>query len=148
MCCEKLILRHAWLNLWDKHMTTGRINQVCIHLTASANKPHSCLFIQACIAGAWTSSATQKPDSRHAHCSIKHDIANVPAVENLWNNRDDSANALENIGRQCTAHHGIQRCWKTARTKQKNEKQKIMARKRGRQKHSLNLNLKTCVSQT
>ena len=22
------ILRHAWLNLWDKHMTTGRINQV------------------------------------------------------------------------------------------------------------------------
>ena len=24
----KLILRHAWLNLWDKHMTTGRINQV------------------------------------------------------------------------------------------------------------------------
>ena len=25
------ILRHAWLNLWDKHMTTGRINQVTIH---------------------------------------------------------------------------------------------------------------------
>ena len=25
-----LILRHAWLNLWDKHMTTGRINQVAI----------------------------------------------------------------------------------------------------------------------
>ena len=25
---EILILRHAWLNLWDKHMTTGRINQV------------------------------------------------------------------------------------------------------------------------
>ena len=23
-------LRHAWLNLWDKHMTTGRINQVSI----------------------------------------------------------------------------------------------------------------------
>ena len=22
------ILTHAWLNLWDKHMTTGRINQV------------------------------------------------------------------------------------------------------------------------
>ena len=26
----KLILRHAWLSLWDKHMTTGRINQVSI----------------------------------------------------------------------------------------------------------------------
>ena len=25
---EIFILRHAWLNLWDKHMTTGRINQV------------------------------------------------------------------------------------------------------------------------
>jgi hypothetical protein len=24
------ILRHAWLNLWDKHMTTGRINQVAV----------------------------------------------------------------------------------------------------------------------
>ncbi len=24
------ILRHAWLNLWDKHMTTGRINQLTI----------------------------------------------------------------------------------------------------------------------
>ena len=25
------ILRHAWLNLWDKRMTTGRINQIAIH---------------------------------------------------------------------------------------------------------------------
>ena len=25
---EAFILRHAWLSLWDKHMTTGRINQV------------------------------------------------------------------------------------------------------------------------
>ena len=23
-----LILTHAWLNLWDKHMTTGRIDQI------------------------------------------------------------------------------------------------------------------------
>ena len=30
------ILRHAWLNLWDKHMTTGRINQVTtFHLPTS-----------------------------------------------------------------------------------------------------------------
>ena len=32
-----LILRHAWLNLWDKHMTTGRINQVTITL----GSPHA-----------------------------------------------------------------------------------------------------------
>ena len=25
---KSLKLRHAWLSLWDKHMTTGRINQV------------------------------------------------------------------------------------------------------------------------
>ena len=28
--CMMLILRHAWLNLLDKHMTTGRINQVAV----------------------------------------------------------------------------------------------------------------------
>ena len=27
---KSLILRHAWLNLWDKHMTTGRINQITV----------------------------------------------------------------------------------------------------------------------
>ena len=26
----RLMLRHAWLNLWDKHMTTGRINQISV----------------------------------------------------------------------------------------------------------------------
>jgi hypothetical protein len=30
------ILRHAWLNLWDKHMTTGRINQVTIRLESDS----------------------------------------------------------------------------------------------------------------
>ena len=29
-CIKSFILRHAWLNLWDKHMTTGRINQVTL----------------------------------------------------------------------------------------------------------------------
>ncbi len=29
-CIKLFILRHAWLNLWDKHMTTGRINQVTL----------------------------------------------------------------------------------------------------------------------
>ena len=27
---KSFILRHAWLNLWDERMTTGRINQVAI----------------------------------------------------------------------------------------------------------------------
>ncbi len=29
-CIKSFILRHAWLNLWDKRMTTGRIDQVAI----------------------------------------------------------------------------------------------------------------------
>lgn len=34
------ILRHAWLNLWDKHMTTGRINQVTISVcTEKSRRP-------------------------------------------------------------------------------------------------------------
>ena len=33
------ILRHAWLNLWDKHMTTGRINQVT---TFHPHTPQGC----------------------------------------------------------------------------------------------------------
>ena len=27
---KSFILRHAWLNLWDERMTTGRINQIAI----------------------------------------------------------------------------------------------------------------------
>ena len=40
---EKLILKHAWLNLWDKHMTTGRINQVT-KVRWATNMPNSCLL--------------------------------------------------------------------------------------------------------
>ena len=35
------ILRHAWLNLWDKHMTTGRINQVTISICMRILDPHT-----------------------------------------------------------------------------------------------------------
>ena len=38
------ILRHAWLNLWDKHMTTGRINQVTLFCTPKPDnqeQPHT-----------------------------------------------------------------------------------------------------------
>ena len=44
---EAFILRHAWLSLWDKHMTTGRINQVTIgtpertRRTVSLDRPRS-----------------------------------------------------------------------------------------------------------
>ena len=59
---DLFILRHAWLNLWDKHMTTGRINQVsyrdcdkllhksrtptkvCVHLGHSQSLAASCVY--------------------------------------------------------------------------------------------------------
>jgi hypothetical protein len=34
---KMFILRHAWLNLWDKHMTTGRINQVTLLSVTTPN---------------------------------------------------------------------------------------------------------------
>ena len=42
---EAFILRHAWLSLWDKHMTTGRINQVTIGTTRAAHETHARLSL-------------------------------------------------------------------------------------------------------
>ena len=39
---RSLILRHAWLNLWDERMTTGRINQIAI-LRVDFKNPHTCV---------------------------------------------------------------------------------------------------------
>ena len=38
--CMMLILRHAWLNLLDKHMTTGRINQVAVVVSTRLGQNH------------------------------------------------------------------------------------------------------------
>ena len=38
ICYEELSLKHAWLNLWDKHMTTGRINQVLTLMSIPASR--------------------------------------------------------------------------------------------------------------
>ena len=38
---KRFILRHAWLNLWDERMTTGRINQVAILTTTNTIKQHN-----------------------------------------------------------------------------------------------------------
>ena len=38
-----LILTHAWLNLWDKHMTTGRINQITTF--AEGRNPSQCNYV-------------------------------------------------------------------------------------------------------
>jgi hypothetical protein len=51
------ILRHAWLNLWDKHMTTGRINQVTIiraTQAAAANVQINSVIGIRCLGPSWT----------------------------------------------------------------------------------------------
>jgi len=40
------ILRHAWLNLWDKHMTTGRINQVTLLSTITVRQANHQTSVQ------------------------------------------------------------------------------------------------------
>jgi hypothetical protein len=39
------ILRHAWLNLWDKHMTTGRINQVTLLSVVMVSKANHQTYV-------------------------------------------------------------------------------------------------------
>lgn len=39
---KRFILRHAWLNLWDERMTTGRINQVATNRVSTKNTDCIC----------------------------------------------------------------------------------------------------------
>ena len=44
---KRFILRHAWLNLWDERMTTGRINQVAIFVvapTSNSQRTNACVL--------------------------------------------------------------------------------------------------------
>ena len=52
ICHEELILGHAWLNLWDKHMTTGRINQVIRNMKCTCRQvlPHLLSSIKQVVA--------------------------------------------------------------------------------------------------
>ena len=50
---EAFILRHAWLSLWDKHMTTGRINQVTTGTTERAIAPRHWACTVQVLADTW-----------------------------------------------------------------------------------------------
>lgn len=60
-----LILTHAWLNLWDKHMTTGRINQVSLEFSERFT------LLLSCSSGAQFKSRSQwkAPVQLDQHCS-------------------------------------------------------------------------------
>ena len=44
----RAVLRHAWLNLWDKHMTTGRINQIDIFPLILHSRPEWMVCVCGC----------------------------------------------------------------------------------------------------
>ena len=92
-----LILRHAWLNLWDKRMTTGRINQVNIFthdtntLTSLSTHlhhiyillPHPCFYTQTWKIGTYDEwyvylhppfidSWKKKTNKYHTHFILTH----------------------------------------------------------------------------
>ena len=95
----RAVLRHAWLNLWDKHMTTGRINQISIYRvsvrkriqththtlsTLSSTKP-SQLSVALCH---WCSNIQQ--------CSIFFEFA----ISELWHSPQNvivKTTVLENV---------------------------------------------------
>ena len=59
------ILRHAWLNLWDKHMTTGRINQVTLlSTTKNLLRPWGTKQTPCC-------STHMQPKLRGVNCWLK-----------------------------------------------------------------------------
>ena len=88
------ILRHAWLNLWDKHMTTGRINQVTLFCTTIACKqkkgqgdtPPDPAFAHM-QPDAHRKQGTTKPHTRHL-CRSKGRRAHVK-IETLSTIRDE-----------------------------------------------------------
>lgn len=43
---KSFILTHAWLNLWDERMTTGRINQVAIAVSHSFAVKQNCVLLR------------------------------------------------------------------------------------------------------
>ena len=67
-----LILRHAWLNLWDKHMTTGRINQVTITLGSphAHTHTHYAFVTRMCICMRASFPSLRKEPHNRMHASL------------------------------------------------------------------------------
>ena len=76
---KRFILRHAWLNLWDERMTTGRINQVAIlaflclvpqEYLSRATMLHSKHYI--------SNKACQATLSSHSHFTLTQNASDLP----------------------------------------------------------------------
>ena len=61
---DLFILRHAWLNLWDKHMTTGRINQVS--------------YVELLLLQQHRSTSRRRPQKASISKSLLQDLAVTP----------------------------------------------------------------------
>ena len=61
----RLVLRHAWLNLWDKHMTTGRINQVAVRTWVGTGRTSEDVRIGPAVSVSGTSYGSKSRVRRH-----------------------------------------------------------------------------------
>ena len=110
-----LILRHAWLNHWNKHMTTGRINQV----SSLANTRNG--LLQSTVKYSVerrTSLKEGMSPPRQPMCSISHSFTATTIRFHIVNDTQNSPftelEALENI--RCTWLDGNGSCTKTGTT--------------------------------
>lgn len=117
-----LILRHAWLNLWDKHMTTGRINQVTILALTSVK----------------TNSATRsllinnKPEWKFLNdCWLNHINAGASVIWFIISAEADNNNQYNiHLPRLNSLNNGPRRITLDIRQRRSNESLHILFRRR------------------
>ena len=92
---DLFILRHAWLNLWDKHMTTGRINQVSYSDTSVAKRK---AFISECPTCPFRHIITVLPVQKliSLRCRLANEFARLPqnSARHPQRNRHFTGNSI------------------------------------------------------
>ena len=101
---DLFILRHAWLNLWDKHMTTGRINQVSYKKLKGSEKR---AFLQT--------TPTSPPTLYQKLCSLRTltmHCCNVRFIARALNSlpSDETENKFPNSSEHYQAHDKNTNC--------------------------------------
>ena len=98
---EAFILRHAWLSLWDKHMTTGRINQVTIVWQLHCPRP-LLLGRMPVPTQATRTFSLAKPSLTRPPIPAQQ-LAKWPALvlESVWTTKGPQLSKMETFLRQC-----------------------------------------------
>ena len=93
----RLVLRHAWLNLWDKHMTTGRINQVAVRTWVGTARTSEVVRAGPAVSVSGTSYGSKSRVRRHPSQQTKFPVR----IRIFWLLRRESfARTLKTTPRQ------------------------------------------------